>query len=87
MIAEILKRIFFGLLGIGIGFLVIWKEHLIVKFVGKAEWAEEYLRGLGKTHALYKIIGLAIIIISLFYMVGLLDNIVKNTLGRFFIAV
>ena len=69
-------RIFWGLVGIAIGVLVLKYTYPLVNFFGKASWAEKYFSGgLGGTYFLFKLIGILIILFSALYMVGILDNL------------
>ncbi len=65
-------RIIWGLIGIGLGTLLIWKTYPLVGLFGKVPWAEQHLSS-GGTYLLYKLIGLAAIILSGMYMFGLLE--------------
>lgn len=62
-------RIIWGLIGIAIGTLILWKTYPLVGFFGKVSWAEEHLRGgLGGTYFLYKLMGLVTVLLSAMYM-------------------
>lgn len=77
-------RIIWGLIGITIGTVILWKTYPLVNFFGKVAWAEEHLAGgLGGTYFLYKIMGLAVIIISTLYLFGVLDFILFPFYGLF----
>ncbi len=68
-------RIVWGLIGIGIGILLVWKTFGLVNTFGRVEWAERHLSGgLGGTYLLYKLIGIVVIILSAMYMFGLLER-------------
>ena len=67
-------RFIWGLVGIAIGVLVVWKTYQLVNIFGKIDWAERHLSGgLGGTYFLYKIIGIAVVVLSMLYMFGILD--------------
>ncbi|MBI4050733.1 MAG: hypothetical protein HY396_02035 [Candidatus Doudnabacteria bacterium] len=69
-------RIFWGLIGIIIGTLILKYTYPLVNFFGKPDWAEKYFSGgLGGTYFLFRLIGLAVIFFSALYMVGLMDNL------------
>lgn len=78
-------RYILGLIGVGVGFLVIWKSEWILVNFGRVDWAEEKF-GMGGTRTFYKLIGLGIIIISFLYMGrvggGLILRIFAPTLPR-----
>jgi hypothetical protein len=60
-----------GIVGIIVGFLLIRYAIPLTDSFGRIGWAEEHLRGgLAGTYSLYKIVGLAFILLSLLYMFG-----------------
>ena len=63
-------RIIFGLIGIIIGILTVWKSPFLVRTLGDIPFAEQYL-GAGGTYTFYILTGTAFIIISALYMFGL----------------
>jgi len=69
-------RFFLGLIFIAIGFLLIWKADWIVNNFGRIDWAEEKLATEGGTRLLWKLIGLAVIIIATLYMFGFIEGII-----------
>lgn len=56
------------LIGIAIGFLIIWKSEWILEQFGRIDWAEIHLGG--GTRLFWKLVGLAIILLSLLYFTG-----------------
>jgi hypothetical protein len=68
-------RFFLGIIFIAIGFLLIWKTDWIVANFGRVDWAEEKLGTEGGTRLLWKLIGLAVIIIATLYMFGFIEGI------------
>ena len=56
-------------LALGLFFLI--KTEPIVRFVGKADWAERIVPG--GAYTLWKIIGLIVIILGFLFMMGALD--------------
>lgn len=65
-------RFFWGLVGIAIGTVIIWKTYPLVNTFGRIDWAERHLgSGMGGTYLLYKIVGLAVVIFSAMYMFDL----------------
>lgn len=75
---------FFGILAIVVGtFLVIKTEWMIASF-GRSAWAEEHLGTSGGTRLMYKLIGIAMIIIAMLGMTGYLGNIIIGIFGRLF---
>ncbi len=69
-------RIFWGLIGIAIGTLMLWKTYTLLSFLGRFDWAERYLGGgLGGTSFFYKAAGVLVVIASALYMFGFLENL------------
>ena len=68
-------RYFFSILGILIGMFMVIKSGLILNFFGYSEWAETKFGIWGGSRAMYKLIGLMIIIASLMIMTGWMQNI------------
>lgn len=67
-------RIVSGLIGIAVGTLLVWKTYPIVSFTGKFDWAERiFSGGFGGTYFFIKLLGLALVVLSILHMVGLLD--------------
>ena len=66
-------RIIFGLAGVVVGFLIIWKSEWFLQNFGRVDWAEEHLSG--GSRLFYKLVGLAIIVISFLYMGGFVEGI------------
>ncbi|MBU1130591.1 hypothetical protein KJ840_00455 [Patescibacteria group bacterium] len=73
-----------GLIGIAAGFLLIWKSNWIVQNFGRIDWAEEHIATEGGTRLLWKLIGLAIIFISMLYMFGMVEGIIIGIFGSLF---
>ena len=77
-------RFVWGLIGMAIGTLFLWKTYQLVSIFGKIDWAERHLAsGLGGTYFLYKIIGIVIIVISMMYAFGLIDVVLSPFSGIF----
>jgi len=77
-------NIFFGLLAIVAGTLIVIKTEWIIQTFGKNTWAETHMGLSGGSRLLYKLVGVAAIFIALAAMTGLLGNIITGTFGRFF---
>jgi hypothetical protein len=76
-------RIFFGLLFMGLGVLMIKYHYQLKNLMGSWAWAEDKL-GSGGTYTAWKLFGLFSILGGLFYMTGTLGNIVAKVAGLFF---
>lgn len=74
----------FGFIGIIVGTLMILKTEVIVSAFGRSSWAEQHMGTSGGTRLMYKLIGIAMILISLLGMSGELGNIILAILGPLF---
>ncbi len=63
------NRIFYGLLGLGLGFFALIKNRSIVNFFGRIDFAEKYLGATG-TYTFWKLLGIVFIIFSFLYLMG-----------------
>ena len=77
-------RILIGLIGMAIGILMVLKTETLLGFTGHIGWIEEHLRGFGGTRMFYNLLGILIVLVSLMYMTGMLQNVVVAIFGRFF---
>ncbi len=68
---------------LGIGLLMIIKTEGMVRATGEIGWAQRHLGGAG-TYTLYKLVGLAIILIGMMYVTGLFQNLLGGLLGGLF---
>ncbi len=69
MIAQII----YGFIGIIIGFFMTWKSRWFYEMIGEQAWAEKIF-GSGRSETAYKMIGIAIIIVSFLIMTGLIKG-------------
>jgi hypothetical protein len=76
-------RILLGLLGIIIGLLLIKYREPIYRFSGKFGFAEKYF-GSGGTLSFYLVFGSFLVVISIVYASGFLENIIFKLFSRFF---
>lgn len=79
-----LGRVLFGLAGIVVGSLIVIYTNWIIHNFGRSAWAEANLGHSGGTRLLYKLIGLAIIFISLMGATGLLQQLLISFFGNLF---
>jgi hypothetical protein len=71
-------RFVWGIMWVIIGILLMRYTFQITNLFGKVEWAERNLQGgFGGTYTLWRIVGLAIIIIAMLYMFGGIGSILK----------
>lgn len=62
---------FIGLIGVVVGFMMVWKSEALLDNFGRIDWAEEKLSSYGGTRIFWKLFGLAVIIFSMMHMFGL----------------
>lgn len=76
-------QIFLGILGVVIGLLIVKYREPIYRFSGKFSFAEKYL-GSGGTISFYLLFGSFLVILSIVYGSGFLENIIFKLFSRFF---
>ncbi|MFC1687801.1 hypothetical protein ACFL0L_04435 [Patescibacteria group bacterium] len=75
-------KYFWGIIIVGIGFMIVWKSDWFMNNFGRIEFAEKYLgSGWGGTRIFYKLIGIAIIILAFMWMSGALESILGSMFG------
>lgn len=67
--------IIIGLIGIGLGFLMVWKPQWFLDLIGEQGWSEKIF-GYGHGTTAYQVIGVILIFISFMLMTGLLGDLV-----------
>lgn len=73
-----------GLLAIGVGvILIIYTEWFIDNF-GRSAWAEEKLGGEGGTRLLYKLVGMAMILLAFMTMTGITQRMALRLFSGMF---
>ena len=71
-------RFIYATIGIIVGFLLIKYSVQLTETLGRMDWAERYLRGgMAGTYSMYRLLGLAFIIISILNIFGLFGFIVS----------
>lgn len=73
-----------GVLVIILGVLIVLKTEWIVENFGTSDWAEANLGTSGGSRLLYKLIGIAMIFLSMMAMTGMLGEIILGTFGSLF---
>jgi hypothetical protein len=64
-------RFVWGIIWITIGVLLIRYTFQITNLFGKVDWAERHLSsGFGGTYAMYRIVGVIVIILAFLFMFG-----------------
>ena len=79
-----LGRIIIGLIGIAVGFLLVWQSEWIYENFGTNAWAEKNLGTSGGTMVLIKLIGIFIIFIFLLTATGMIEGFLQGTIGKLF---
>ncbi|HBV57987.1 MAG TPA: hypothetical protein DEB73_01860 [Candidatus Magasanikbacteria bacterium] len=74
----------FWLIGVGSGFLIIWKSEWLYQNFGTVAWAEEHLGTEGGSRLFYKLFGLVLIFISFLGVSGLLGGMILGIFGGMF---
>jgi len=73
-----------GMAVVGVGIFLILKTEWMVNNFGHIGWADEHLGFEGGTRALYKIIGVVLIIFAFLAMVGAFNGILSGVFGGAF---
>ena len=77
-------RYLIALIGIVLGALMVIKSEKLYSALGPVQWAEQHLGAEGGSRLFYKLVGIAIIFLSFFYMSGILQSIGIAIFGRLF---
>ena len=75
------------LVGLGlalVGFLMVWKAEWIYENFGTVAWAETHIHSEGGSRLFYKLLGLGLILLGFSTATGLLAQVGKALLPRFF---
>ena len=73
-----------GIIMVLAGFLMNWKTEWIITNFGKLDWPEQHLGSDGCTRLFYKLLGVLLIALGFMTMTGLLGNIGRAILPRYF---
>ncbi len=68
-------KIIIGLIGVALGFLMVWKPRAFLEMIGEQAWAEKIF-GYGHGTTAYQTIGIIIIFLSFMIMTGLIEGTV-----------
>ncbi len=77
-------RYLLGIIGAGVGAVIVIYSEKLYNALGPVEWAEQKLGTEGGSRLFYKLVGIGIILISFFYMSGILQSIGLAIFGRLF---
>lgn len=75
-----------GILAIVFGTLMVIKTEWFLENFGSNAWAEQHLGADGGSRLMYKLIGLAIIIIAMLGVTGLLGGIIMGIFSSLFMV-
>jgi len=75
-----MSTIIFTTIAIAVGAIMFIKTPWFVNSFGRSAWAEANL-GSGGTYNLYKILGMVIIVASLMWATGLMQNLILSIFG------
>lgn len=76
---------FFGAIAVILGIACVIKSEWFYENFGSIGWAEEHLGYNGGTRLMYKLIGIALILIGFLLLTNLFGGFVEGTIGRIFI--
>lgn len=76
-------RLVIGIIGIPLGFVILFYRAAIKQFMGNIAWAEKYL-GLGGTWTFIVILGVLTSVLSFLWMMGVIQGFVSDEFGAFF---
>ena len=79
----LITRIIIGIIGVAIGLLMIRFREKLQRFTGAIGFAERIF-GNGGTFTFLLLLGSAVVILSILYMTGVLQNLLPNRLGPYF---
>ena len=75
-------NIVWGIIGIGIAFLLVQYRRQIIGFTGTWGWAEKYM-GSGRSETACTLLGILIFLVSISVMFGLTEHIVRSLFAPF----
>ncbi len=70
---------FIGLVLVGAGFLMVYKNQAFLEFFDRVDWAEAHLSG--GTRSFYKLLGFIFILLGFIWLTGLGENFLFWALG------
>jgi hypothetical protein len=74
-------KIFFMILAIIVGAILIVKTEWFMENIGRIDWAEQHLGAEGGSRLMYKLIGFALIIISFLVFTGGIQAMITSIFG------
>lgn len=67
-------NIILGLIGIGIGFVIVWQSEWLLENFGSIEFFEDKLRTEGGSRLGYKLLGMFLIFIGILILTGMIKG-------------
>lgn len=80
----IYMKYFIALVAVVVGILLVIKTDWFISNFGTSSWAEQHMGTSGGTRLLYKLIGIAIIVLAVLGATGALGEIVLGVFGPLF---
>lgn len=77
-------QIFFGLILVGIGYLLTWKANSFLANFGRIAWFEQHLGTEGGSRLFYKLLGIVTIFLGFMYATGMLQVALSKFFGPLF---
>lgn len=72
------------IIGVAVGLLITIKSEWFLNAFGRVPFAEKYLGFEGGSRLFYKLLGVAIILLSILLFTGILENMILKFLGSLF---
>lgn len=79
-------RYVIGIIFVLAGILLVFKAEWFYQNFGTNAWAEENLGTSGGTRLMYKLIGIALILIGFLTITNLMNQLLTATIGRLFVS-
>lgn len=76
-------NIIIGFIGIAAGILYLKYNYRITNMTGKFPWVETYL-GAGGTYIFHKLLAILVIILSIMWMTGTLQDFIGGNVSKYF---
>ena len=75
-----LAHLFYGIIAVAIGTLLLKYNYQLVGFTGRQDWIEDHL-GSGTTYLAYKLFAIVIVLGGVAYATGLGDPVMRTLLS------
>ncbi|MDD3101840.1 MAG: hypothetical protein PHE59_01705 [Patescibacteria group bacterium] len=81
-----MSHFFAGLGIIAVGVILTLNSEWLLRTIGPVEWAEQKLGGDGGSRLFYKLLGLAVVVLGLFVISGIWEDILNGIAKLFGLA-